>query len=175
MQHVIAGTTEEPIIQPRSVQAVVARQSINSVHDIVVAAQLIGISRGASHHQPLAQITITPQHPIAEAEALHPGGGIGEVLENPDRVTAANADHQIGIEALHGDLGGGNIQPTQFILKALQLLQRVATIATSHHIEIITRPSAENVITAAAPENVIPRLTREAIGASISLNPVGGR
>ena len=174
LQHVIAGTTEEPIIQPRSLQGVVACQAINPVRHVAVAAQLIGTSRGATHHHPRPQLPITPQHRITEADALHPGGGIGEVLENPDRVTAANADHQIGIESLDGDLGGGNIQPTQLIPSAILIKQRVAAIATCHHIEIIARPSAENVITAAALENVIPRLTREDIGASISLNPVGG-
>ena len=79
------------------------------------------------------------------------------------------------MEALDDDLDGGHIQPTQFILRARQLLQRVAAIATSHHIEIIARPSAENVLTGAALENIIPLQAREAVGAGISLDPVGGR
>ena len=122
----------ETIGQGTAQEGVVALQPINPVRHVAEAAQLIGTRRGATHHHPLAHLPITPQHPITEAEALHPEVGIAEVLENPHRVTAAIADHQIGIEALNGNLGGGNIQPTQFILSAIAILQRVAAIATRH-------------------------------------------
>ena len=72
MQHVITGTTQQPITQPRSVQGVVARQSINPVRYVAVAAQLIGTSRGATHHHPRPQSRIAPHHRIAEAETLDP-------------------------------------------------------------------------------------------------------
>ena len=170
----MAWATVEAIGQGTAQEGVVPLQPTNPVRHVAVAAQLIGTSRGAGHHHPLAQLPITPQHPIAEAEALHPGGGIGEVLNNPNRVTAAIADHQIGTEALDGDLGGRNIQPAQFILRAIPILKRVAAIATRDHIEIVARPSAENVITAAALKNIIPLQAREAVGAGISVDPVGG-
>ncbi len=170
----MAGTTVEAISQGTAQEGVVPLQPINPVHDVAEAAQLIRTSRGAAHHQPLAQLPISPQHPIAEAEVLHPGGGIGEVLNNPNRVTTAMTNHQIAIEALDGDLGGGNIQPAQFILSAIPILKRVAAIATRHHIEIIARSSIEKVITAATLKNVIPLQAREAVGAGISQDPVGG-
>ena len=173
-QPIVAWTTMEAIGKGTAQEGVVALQPINPVRHVAEAAQLLRTRRGAAHHHPLAQLPIAPHHRIAEAEALHSKVGIVEVLENPHGVTATIADHQIAMEALDRDLDGGHIQPTQFILKALQLLQGVATIATSHHIEIIARPSAENVLTASALENIIPLQAREAVVAGISLDPVGG-
>ena len=164
----------EAIGQGAAQEGVVALQPINPIRHVAEAAQLIGTSRGATHHHPLPNLPIAPHHPIAEAEALHPEVGIAEILENPHGVTAAIADHQIGIEALNGDLGGRNIQPTQFILSAIPILQRVAAMATRDQIEIVACPSAKEIITQAALENVIPLQTREVVGAGISQNPVGG-
>ena len=170
----MAWTTVEAIGQGTAQEGVVALQPLNPVRHVAEAAQLIRTRRGTGHHHPLPNLPIAPHHAIAEAEALHPRVGIVEILENPHSVTATIADHQLAMEPLDGDLGGGHIQPTQFILKALPVLQRVAAIATSRQIEIVARPSAEDVITAAALENIIPLQAREAVGAGISLDPVGG-
>ena len=152
----MAATTQQPITKPSAAQGVVTIQTIDPIHHVAVAAQTVGAGRGAANHQPRLQLSLSPHHPVAEAEALHPVGGIDEVVANPHRVTAAIADHQIGIKALDDDLGGGDIQPGQLILKAVPFLQRVAAITPGHHIEIMARPAEEEVITEAALKNIIP-------------------
>ena len=174
LEEVMTGTTVEAIAQGTAPQGVVPLQSIDPVGDVHIAAQPVGAGGGAAHHHLGPQIRLAPHHPIAEAEALHPEGGLAEVVENPHRVPAAIADHQIGIEALGNDFAGGNIQPAQFILKAIAVQQRVAAITASHHIEVIARPSAKEIITGAALESIVPLQPREAVGAGIAQDPVGG-
>ena len=62
----------EAIGQGTAHEGVVPLQSINPIRHVAVAAQLIGSGGGASHHHPLAQVSITPHHPITEAEILDP-------------------------------------------------------------------------------------------------------
>ena len=72
LQHVIAGATQQPITKPTSHQGVVPCQSIDPIHHVAVAAQTVGASRGAAHHQPRLLLLSAPHHPIAEPEALDP-------------------------------------------------------------------------------------------------------
>ena len=152
----MAATTQQPITKASAAQGVVTIQTIDPIHDVAVTAQPVGAGRGTANHHLRLKLPQPPSHPVAEAEALHPIGGTDEEMANPHRVTAAVADHQIGIKALDDDLGGGDIQPAEFILKAVPFLQRVAAITEGHHIEIMARPSAKEVIARAALENIIP-------------------
>ena len=152
----MAATTQQPITKASAAQGVVTIQTIDPIHHVAVTAQPVGPGRGTANHHLRLKLPQPPSHPVAEAEALHPIGGTDEEMANPHRVTAAVADHQIGIKALDDDLGGGDIQPAQFILKAVPFLQRVAAITKRHHIEIMARPSAKEVIARAALENIIP-------------------
>ncbi len=101
LQHVIAGTAEQPIIVPRPIQGVVARQSINPIHDVVVAAQLIRPGRGTAHHQPRPQRRIAPHHRITEAETLNPQRWKGEISLHTHLIRRHKLQRQVIPQSLH--------------------------------------------------------------------------
>ena len=94
--------------------------------------------------------------------------------EDAHGISAAVAHQQIASQAFDENLARGHIQPAQFILCSLRVLQDVAAVARRHQVQIIAVPSLEEVITRTALKHIVPQPAREGVRAGTAEDQVGG-